>query len=161
MQSWNGVAALAIIVASSLPAQAAPPQVSGKYAAFSVALCSARIRATATGVRSTEGGVLNVSNGYMTFTPSSATAGNAVLALTQVRGPNTTVNAPNSGWQQKPFSGNGSYTLGNSTMVLAGDTWIASYANIVGGIAKTINLSRRETDLNPDCVDGITLTRTH
>ena len=161
MSSWNGVAALAIIVASSLPAEAAPPRVSGKYAAFSVSLCSARIRATASSVRSTENGVLNVGNGYMTFTPSSATTGNAAIALTQVRGPNTTVNAPNSGWQQKPGSESGPYTLGNSTLVLAGDTWIASYADVVGGIAKTINLSRRETDLNPDCVDAITLTRTH
>jgi hypothetical protein len=164
MNSRITIAALAAIIASSLPAQAAPPKVSGKYAVLSLSLCSARIKAATVNshysVSSTENGVLAVLNGYATFTSTSATAGNVALNLTQTRGPNTTVNAPSLGWSQTAVNQSGSYTVGASSMVIAGGTYVATYGEIVSGIAKTVNLSRREPGNNQGCLDAITLTRT-
>lgn len=144
------------IIACSASAQAAP-QVSGQYAGIGYTFCSARISAKSGNVASKENGVLNVLNGYVTFTPSKGTVS---LKLTQIRGPNTTVNASNSGWQTAPLVLAGTYTITANSLTLAGESFHASYANIVGGTARSVNLSRRETGANPDCVDAIMLTKT-
>lgn len=151
--------AWATIITCSASAQAAP-QVSGQYAGIGYTFCSARISAKSGNVTSKENGVLNVLNGYVTFTPSSATKGTVSSKLTQIRGPNTTVNASNSGWQTAPLVLTGTYTITANSLTLAGESFHASYANIVGGTARSVNLSRRETGPNPDCVDAIMLTKT-
>jgi hypothetical protein len=150
-------------------ASAAQPQVTGKYAFSSVSLCSARIgtkhnaKNFVTAVTQTEGGVLAGLNGYITFKPSAAGSptGTATLKATQIRGPNTTVDAPATpdDWSQKALNMSGAYQFSDGTFTFGGATFLVSFANVAGGVAHTIQFVGRETGDNPDCLDLGTMSR--
>jgi hypothetical protein len=178
MTKITQVALYAIIASSVATPSFAAPLVSGKYAVMGSATCNARLKSTigiyianlspntyGKAVKSLveqEGGVVSAFTGYLTVTPASAgaTHGTATLTMTQIKGPNTTLNTPLGGnWTQQHITSSGGYSFTATTMNFDGDVWVMTYANVIGGIAHTINVIRRETGANPDCVDQFTAIR--
>jgi polyisoprenoid-binding protein YceI len=168
---------IAAMAAASTTVEAAPavPKVNGKYAVNGTSFCSAKATTTqanfrlangnsSTGVKTfntLEDGILSAITGYITLKPSTAgaTSGNATLNATQIKGPTSTVNAPSSGWSQGTINLSGAYSFTATTMTFDGDTWVMTYGNVINGVAHTVNLIRRETGDNPDCVDSLAATK--
>ena len=162
------VAALVLI---PLPAQAAGPQVTGKYAYVSNTYCEAKLGVTK---NATTGNVTNVtlqsagsvasSVGYITFTKTSSTGGTAVISgATLIEGGTLRVNNNGFAWSQKPDNmASTPYSFDNTTFTLAGQTYQMAYADSEGTGAsayfRTVYLVRRESP-TINCLETVWATR--
>jgi hypothetical protein len=153
----------AIALAAAICTSAASATtVSGKYALLATAQCEARLSVN----KSKDGFVVSTDvsefgptvarTGYVTFKSSNATSGKASGSITEVRGGSLRVNSNGASVTVKTLGFNSSYAMTATTMKLGTDTFTASFADIVGGVAHVVNLVRKEPNAN--CIDAMTLT---
>jgi hypothetical protein len=154
----------AALLAMAQAAQAAVPKVQGKYAYNSVSLCQALVttnkdtQGKVTSVNPAQGGSISVDTGYITFPAVAASSGTMSVAGNGFGGDTVRIN--NSGVAIKPYSTNpsGTFTLTGTTLTFAGQVFLMTYGNVVGGVARTINLVQNEKE-NPRCINSITATK--
>jgi hypothetical protein len=170
-----GAALLAgsIAFAPVTPAAAtAVPKVSGTYALLSWSLCQAKFttksrdyklpnNAPGPAVQEIDPGGLGeilVETGYVTFAPTSAgaTSGTFSGSTTVITGSALAINASGSPLKTKTESFSGPYSATDTSFTLNTDVFVLSYGDVAGGLAKTINLVRKES---ASCLSALSLTR--
>jgi hypothetical protein len=172
MSFWAAVALLAVAQA----AQAAP-KVSGKYVLMIFTQCEARftntmgsylkpgpITASAVAtINPAQSGELNIGVGSITFptVAGGVSAGNARFEAILVSGGALRINRTGSAMATHAETATGPFSFTNTTFTLTpiGEpamTWTMRAGNIVGGVARTLYLVRRE---DARCVNAITATR--
>jgi hypothetical protein len=161
-------ATFALLVCASA-AMAAPPQVDGKYAFISQTFCEAQLtivkdsKGFVKDVLNSKSGMISSAIGYITFTPSSATAGSAAITgSTIVEG--GAVRIGNSGFAWKQAGNNVGvtpYSFTNTQFTFGDQTYKMIVADAVAdGFFRTVYLMRRATDdKNPDCVETIWVSK--
>jgi hypothetical protein len=169
--------------------------VSGKYAFQEIDLCEATIKGVqeivlapgavppntlqvpaVKNLNLLKSGLIAVGVGYITFTPLTATSGNAGATFISVEGGAVRVISPTvpQGYamNKKPsqafaatWSINSATAPTTFTLTPPGgpaQTWDITYGNVVSGVARTIYLVRVDAvngDNNPNCLQAITATR--
>jgi hypothetical protein len=161
--------------AHATPAAAAAPKVSGKYALMGWSSCQAKFTTKTRDYKlptdnpfsgpavwelspGTSGEIL-VEAGYVTFTPSAAgsTSGMFAGSTTSISGSALAINTNGAPIKQRaiePFSG--AYSATDTTFTIGGDEFVLSFGNVVQGIARQINLVRRES---ATCANALSFTR--
>ena len=169
-----GAALLAgsIAFAPVTPAAAAAPKVSGKYALLSWSLCQAKFTTKSRDYKlpnNTTGpavqeidpagmGEILVETGYVTFTPMSvgATSGTFAGSTTVISGSALAIDASGSPVAKKTESFSGNYSATDTSFTLQSDVFAMTYGDVAAGLAKTINLVRKES---PACLSALSFTR--
>jgi hypothetical protein len=161
--------------AHATPAAAAAPKVSGTYALMGWSSCQAKFTTKSRDYKlptdnpfsgpavwelSPEGlGQISVEAGYVTFTPSGAgsTSGTFAGTTTSINGSALAINGNSTPIKQKngeTFSG--AYSATDTTFTVGGDEFVLSFGNVVQGVARQINLVRRES---AKCASALSFTR--
>jgi hypothetical protein len=171
MNTLNGRLALAAALCGIGGfAQAAPPQVNGKYAFQTTTLCAATLRqfkdaaGDVTDIAPQQNGLISAVIGYITF--NNATKKAAITGSTLVEGASFRVQGKTSfAWRQHPDNAPAmSYSFTDTTFTLgeAPDQQIYKmvYADPQSQYHRTIYLLRRSNEFdNPDCVETISVTK--
>jgi hypothetical protein len=162
--------------AHATPVAAATPKVSGTYALMGWSLCQAKFTTKSRDYKLptanpfsgpavwelSPGGLgqISVEAGYVTFTPSAVggTSGTFAGTTTSINGSALAINTNGTPMKQKndepPFSGN--YSATDTTFTIGGDVFVLSFGNVVQGVARQINLVRRES---ATCANALSFTR--
>jgi hypothetical protein len=162
-------------VAQATPVAAATPKVSGKYALMGWSSCQAKFTTKSRDYKLptanpfsgpavwelSPGGLgqISVEAGYVTFTPSAAgsTSGTFAGSTTSINGSALAINTNGTPMKQKngeTFSG--AYSATDATFTIGGDVFVLSFGNVVQGVARQINLVRRES---ATCAAALSFTR--
>jgi hypothetical protein len=162
-------------VAQATPVAAATPKVSGKYALMGWSSCQAKFTTKTRDYKLptanpfsgpavwelSPGGLgqISVEAGYVTFTPSAAgsTSGTFAGSTTSINGSALAINTNGTPMKQKngeTFSG--AYSATDATFTIGGDMFVLSFGNVVQGVARQINLVRRES---ATCANALSFTR--
>jgi hypothetical protein len=160
--------ALLCVVASA--AQAAPPRVNGSYAFASHSSCEAQLTTNKkptgelTSVNPAKSGSFGASVGYINFTPTSATAGNATITgATLMEGGAVRVNGSGFAWATKADNQAAhAYSFTATTFIYAGQTYQMVYADPYGAgnaFFRTVYLLRRSNDAGMNCLEVIHATK--
>jgi hypothetical protein len=157
------------------PVAAAAPKVSGKYALMGWSSCQAKFTTKTRDYKlptanphsgpavwelSSDGlGQISVEAGYVTFTPSvtGSTSGTFAGSSISINGSALAINSDSTPMKQKnedTFSGN--YSATDTTFTIGGHLFVLSFGNVVQGVARQINLVRRES---PTCANALSFTR--
>jgi hypothetical protein len=162
-------------IAQATPANAAPPKVSGKYALMGWSNCQAKFTTKSRDYKlptadpfsgpavwelSPAGlGEFSVEAGYVTFAPSApgSTSGTFAGTTTSIHGSVLAINSAGSAVTQKngeTFGGD--YSATDTTFTIGGDVFVLSFGNVVSGVARQINLVRKE---DARCASALSFTR--
>jgi hypothetical protein len=162
----------AALLVSATAGQTAAPKISGKYAFLSSTFCEAQLtlkkdnQGKVTDVLISRSGLLSSNVGYITFTPTSNAAGDAVITgSTMVEGGALRVNNNGFNWTQKtdnvpstPYSFTATtFTFGDQTYKM-----VFSEADTTSGFFRQVYLMRRasnDNNTNPDCVEIISANK--
>ena len=169
----SSLVVLAQVSVAQTPAQAAPPKVSGKYALMGSGNCQAKFTTLSRHYKlagSGNGpavweispdylGEIAVEAGYITFTPSAAgsTSGTFAGSTTSIRGSALAIDTSGSPMvQQNGETFSGAYSATSTTFTLGGDVFVMTFGNVAGGVARQINLVRRD---NARCAVVLSFTK--
>ncbi len=161
--------------AHATPVAAAAPKVSGKYALMGWSSCQAQFTTKSRDYRLTTAnpfsgpavwelspgglGQISVEAGYVTFTPSApgSTSGTFAGSTTSINGSALAINSNGTPIKQKNGEiFNGNYSATDTTFTIGGDVFVLSFGNVVQGIARQINLVRRESGT---CATALSFTK--
>ena len=165
--------------AHATPVAAAAPKVSGKYALMGWSSCQAQFTTKSRDYKLPTAnpasgpavwelspgnlGQISVEAGYVTFTPSAAgsTSGTFAGTTTSINGSALAItrDGSTSGSPVKQKNGetfSGAYSATDTTFTIGGDVFVLSFGNVVQGVARQINLVRRE---NAACASALSFTR--
>jgi hypothetical protein len=162
-----------LATAQMTPADAAAPKVSGKYALLGWNLCQAKFTTLTRDYKLANGtasgpavqqidpgnlGTISVEAGYVTFTPTTAgaTSGQFVGSSNIINGSALKINTAGAALTQKIENFSAAYSATDTTFTLNTDVFVLSFGNVVAGVAKTINLVRKE---NAVCLTALSLTK--
>jgi hypothetical protein len=166
---------LSTALTMALPAQAAAPKLSGKYAVMSFSQCTVGFDYTSnnyklandtiapaiTGITTLNSGDFEIAVGTMTFPSTAASSGAASLVLNSVSGSVLRINGngPTMGTGTQSLSGTFAVTNTSFTFTPTGGaamTWTMSPADLVKGVARTAYLVRKE---DAGCLNGLSVTK--
>ena len=156
-------------------ANAAAPKVSGKYALMGWSNCQAKFTTKNRDYKLPTAdpfsgpavwelspgnlGEFSVEAGYVTFTPSApgSTSGTFAGSTTTIHGSVLAINTAGSSMTQKNGETvSGAYSAADTTFTIGGETFVLSFGNVVSGVARQINLVRKE-DFR--CASALSFTR--
>ncbi len=163
------------MLAMAMPAQAAAPKLSGKYAVMSFSQCTVGFNFTTNnyklandttspavaGITTLGSGEFGIAVGIMTFPTTAASSGAASLTLDYVNGSVLRINGngPTMETETQNFSGTFSVTNTSFTFTPTGGsamTWTMAPADLVKGVARTAYMVRKE---DAGCLNGLSVTK--
>jgi len=156
----------------------AVPKFRGTYAFISMHQCEANITVgveavmvappdvLANAVKNVDpkyAGNMGTQTGYITFTPGpNPTKGHLVLTSTKIEGGAVRVHGSGFNWSQSAFNiPNTAYSANGTAFTLGAENFAMTYGNVVGGIARTVNLIERDlsnTNGDQNCLLAIAAT---
>lgn len=162
-----------LAIAPATPVHAAAPKVSGKYSLTGSVSCQAKFTTTSRNYKLPTAspasgpavwelspgnlGQISIEAGYVTFTPGPGiTSGTFSGTSTSISGSALAINAAGQPMKQKNDVFSGNYSATDTTFTIGGDTFVLSFGNVVSGVARQINLVRRES---ATCANALSFTR--
>ena len=168
MRILTGSCAIAALILSATAALAVSGP-SGKYAFVSMEMCEAQLTVTkdfngkVTDVNLTKAGMMAGGTGYITFTPTSASAGNAtVTGAVLIESGALRVGSNGFNWHQNADNQPSTpYSFTATTFTFGGQVYRIVGGNLAGGIYKNVYLVRRDDTVpgNANCIISISATK--
>ena len=167
MRTHTCLGAMSALLLSATAAFAATGP-SGKYAFISSEMCEAKLTVSkdnngkVISVGLTQPGLMSGGVGYITFTPKSASGGNAaVTGSTLIEGGALRVGAFAFNWAQKANNKPATpYSFTATTFTFGGMVYRYVGSNLAGGFFRNVYLARRDTaGGNTNCVNVISATK--